>query len=51
MLTSSAIGIAHFGFLLQAGVIGYLAKPFSEDDLLACIRSNLGRPEAGGEGA
>jgi FixJ family two-component response regulator len=36
---------------LQAGVIGYLAKPFSEDDLLACIRSNLGRPEAGGEGA
>jgi FixJ family two-component response regulator len=36
---------------LQAGVIGYLAKPFSEDDLLACIRSNLGRPEAGGKGA
>ena len=29
---------------LQAGVIGYLAKPFSEDDLLACIRSNLGAP-------
>jgi FixJ family two-component response regulator len=36
---------------LQAGVIGYLAKPFSEDDLLACIRSNLGRSEAGGKGA
>jgi FixJ family two-component response regulator len=27
---------------LQAGVIGYLAKPFSEDDLLACIRPTLG---------
>jgi FixJ family two-component response regulator len=27
---------------LQAGVIGYLAKPFSEDDLLACIRPHLG---------
>lgn len=27
---------------LQAGVIGYLTKPFSEDDLLVCIRSNLG---------
>ena len=36
---------------LQGGVIGYLTKPFSEDDLLACIRSNLARPEAGGEGA
>jgi FixJ family two-component response regulator len=32
---------------LQAGVIGYLTKPFSEDDLLACIRSNLGYPERG----
>ena len=29
---------------LQAGVIGYLTKPFSEDDLLACIRSILGTP-------
>jgi FixJ family two-component response regulator len=29
---------------LQAGVIGYLTKPFSEDDLLTCIRSNLGVP-------
>ena len=32
---------------LQAGVIGYLTKPFSEDDLLACIRSGLGLGEAG----
>jgi FixJ family two-component response regulator len=29
---------------LQAGVICYLAKPFSEDDLLACIRSILAPP-------
>ena len=35
---------------LQAGVIGYLTKPFSEDDLLACIRSNLECPEGGGKG-
>ena len=33
---------------LQAGVICYLTKPFSEDDLLACVRSALGRREAGG---
>ena len=33
---------------LQAGVIGYLTKPFSEDELLACIRSTLERREAGG---
>lgn len=33
---------------LQAGVIGYLAKPFNEDDLLACIRSSLGDRETGG---
>jgi FixJ family two-component response regulator len=33
---------------LQAGVICYLAKPFSEDDLLACIRSNLVRRQADG---
>jgi CheY-like chemotaxis protein len=32
---------------LQAGVIGYLTKPFSEDDLLVCIRSSLGLGEAG----
>ena len=36
---------------LQAGVIGYLSKPFSEDELLACIRSTLGRREAGVEGS
>ena len=36
---------------LQAGVIGYLTKPFSEDELLACIRSTLGRREAGGKGS
>ena len=29
---------------LQAGVICYLTKPFSEDDLLACIRSILRPP-------
>jgi FixJ family two-component response regulator len=34
---------------LQAGVVGYLTKPFSEDELLACIRSTLGDPEAGGQ--
>ena len=28
---------------LQAGVVCYLGKPFSEADLLACIRSILGR--------
>ena len=27
---------------LQAGVIGYLTKPFSENDLIPCIRSTLG---------
>ena len=36
---------------LRAGVIGYLAKPFSEDELLACIRSTLGRGEVGGQGS
>jgi FixJ family two-component response regulator len=29
---------------LKSGVIGYLTKPFSEDDLLACIRSILETP-------
>jgi FixJ family two-component response regulator len=29
---------------LAAGVLCYLRKPFSEDDLLACIRSALGLP-------
>ena len=33
---------------LQAGVIGYLVKPFSEDELLACIRSTLGSRAADG---
>jgi len=33
---------------LQAGVFCYLSKPFSEDDLLACIRSALEHREAGG---
>ena len=33
---------------LRAGVSCYLSKPFSEDDLLACIRSALERREAGG---
>jgi FixJ family two-component response regulator len=32
---------------LQAGVIGYLTKPFSEDELLGCIRSGLRLGEAG----
>jgi DNA-binding response OmpR family regulator len=36
---------------LQAGVICYLTKPFSEDDLLACIRSTFGRRDAGGKGS
>jgi FixJ family two-component response regulator len=35
---------------LQAGVICYLAKPFNEDDLLACIRSTLGGSGAGDHG-
>ena len=34
---------------LQAGVIGYLTKPFDEDDLLACISSILGRREGVGK--
>lgn len=29
---------------LQAGVLCYLAKPFSEDELLVCIRSILTEP-------
>src|SRR2546423_3718635 len=36
---------------LQAGVTCYLTKPFSEDELLACIRSKLGRGEAGRKGS
>jgi FixJ family two-component response regulator len=32
---------------LSAGVIGYLSKPFEEDDLLACIRSALTHADGG----
>jgi len=32
---------------LAAGVIGYLSKPFEEDDLLACIRSALTHGNSG----
>lgn len=35
---------------LQAGVMCYLTKPFSEDDLLACIRSAVAPSVAGGKG-
>ncbi len=33
---------------LKAGVTGYLTKPFSEGDMLACIRSALQHREPGG---
>jgi FixJ family two-component response regulator len=33
---------------LAAGVVGYLSKPFEEDDLLVCIRSALRRAGSGG---
>ena len=33
---------------VAAGVIGYLSKPFEEDDLLACIRSALTHDRSGG---
>ena len=33
---------------LSAGVIGYLSKPFDEDDLLACVRSALTRGNSDG---
>jgi FixJ family two-component response regulator len=33
---------------LAAGVIGYLSKPFDENDLLACIRSALTHARSGG---
>jgi FixJ family two-component response regulator len=32
---------------LSAGVVGYLSKPFDEDDLLACIRSALTYAQGG----
>jgi FixJ family two-component response regulator len=34
---------------LQAGIICYLTKPFSEDELVACIGSSLKLGEAGGK--
>jgi FixJ family two-component response regulator len=33
---------------LAAGVIGYLSKPFEQDDLIACIRSALTHAHSGG---
>ena len=33
---------------LTAGVIGYLIKPFSEDELLGCVRSALAQEGDGG---
>jgi FixJ family two-component response regulator len=33
---------------LSAGVIGYLSKPFEQDDLLACIRSAFTDNHSGG---
>jgi FixJ family two-component response regulator len=36
---------------LRAGVVCYLAKPYKDDDLLACIRSALESREAGGRGS
>ena len=36
---------------LESGVICYLTKPFSEDDLLACIRSTLAPSAAAGQGS
>ena len=36
---------------LQGGVVGYLAKPFSEDELLACIHSILEHCKASGKGS
>jgi DNA-binding response OmpR family regulator len=33
---------------LQAGVTGYLSKPFNEDELLACIRLALDNRPSGG---
>lgn len=35
----------------QADFTAYLAKPFSEDELLACIRSILERHKMGGDGS
>ena|SRR3712207_5495559 len=35
---------------LKAGIIGYLTKPFREDDLLGCIRSALDHGKTEGQG-
>jgi FixJ family two-component response regulator len=35
---------------LKAGIIGYLTKPFREDDLLGCIRSALDHAKTEGKG-
>jgi FixJ family two-component response regulator len=34
---------------IKANVVAYLIKPFAADELLACVRSALKRPDAGGE--
>jgi FixJ family two-component response regulator len=36
---------------LDAGVVGYLTKPFDENDLLGCIRSAIQRPPHDGDGS
>jgi FixJ family two-component response regulator len=36
---------------LKAGVVGYLAKPFDEDHLLACLRAALEQREADDSGS
>ena len=30
---------------LRAGAVGYLAKPFTEDDLMGCVRRAIERPK------
>lgn len=36
---------------LEAGIIGYLTKPFDDDDLLGCIRSALDHRKKDGKGS
>jgi FixJ family two-component response regulator len=36
---------------LEAGIIGYLIKPFDDDDLLGCIRSALDHRKKDGKGS
>lgn len=33
--------------VLSAGVVGYLVKPFAENDLLACVQGALGTGQVG----